>query len=142
MSDAAGDRIHQVVAALLIRADGVLLCHRSPDRTWFPDVWDFPGGHVEENERAEDALVREIEEEVGVVIARPTDPPIVTVEEGELRLRIWVVREWSGEPENLQPDEHDEIAWFGLADVRELRLADAHYIDVLEHAFRSDCARN
>ena len=48
MSD-RGDQRHDVVAALLVRADRVLLCHRSPDRRWFPDVWDFPGGHVEES---------------------------------------------------------------------------------------------
>jgi 8-oxo-dGTP pyrophosphatase MutT (NUDIX family) len=44
---------HQVVAAMLLRADSVLLCHRSSDRAWYPDVWDLPGGHIETNESQE-----------------------------------------------------------------------------------------
>jgi mutator protein MutT len=69
---AAGDgAAHQVVAGLLVRQGRVLLCHRSPDRAWYPDVWDFPGGHVEAGETAPDALVREVREEVGVVITAP-----------------------------------------------------------------------
>ena len=130
----AGDPEHDVVAALLRRAGRVLLCHRSPDRRWFPDVWDFPGGHVEPDESAEDALAREIEEEIGVVIARPIDPPLATHEDGDLRLRIWLVRSWEGEPENAQPDEHDQIAWFTLAEARQLRLADSSYVDLIERA--------
>jgi 8-oxo-dGTP diphosphatase len=130
----SGDRAHDVVAALLVRDGQVLLCHRSADRTWFPDVWDCPGGHVEVGEVAEDALVREIAEEIGVVIARPSGAPLVTFANADLRLRIWLVREWSGEPENLQPDEHDEIAWFGLSEARQLRLADPRYVDLLERA--------
>jgi 8-oxo-dGTP diphosphatase len=125
---------HDVVAALLVREDRVLLCHRSPDRKWFPDVWDFPGGHVEAGESAEAALVREVEEELGVTIAPPVEPPLATVENGDLRLRIWLVREWSGDPRNAQPDEHDDIRWFTLAEARQLDLADSKYVGLLEQA--------
>jgi 8-oxo-dGTP diphosphatase len=125
---------HDVVAALLCRADEVLLCHRSPDRKWFPNVWDFPGGHVEPGESPEDALGREIEEELGVVIARPVDGPLAMFETDELRVRIWLVREWTGEPHNAQLDEHDEIGWFGFGEARHLELADAQYVEVLERA--------
>ena len=52
---------HQIVAAMLLRADALLLCHRSRDRAWYPDVWDLPGGHIEADESPGDALVREIE---------------------------------------------------------------------------------
>ena len=123
---------HDVVAALLARDGRVLLCHRSPDRKWFPDVWDFPGGHVEAGETAEDALVREIAEEIGVAIEPPAHPPSATFEEGDLRLRIWPVRDWRGEPVNIQADEHDRIGWFTLAELRELALADSRYLEIVE----------
>jgi 8-oxo-dGTP pyrophosphatase MutT (NUDIX family) len=42
--------VHHVVAGLLVEADKVFLCHRSAGRRWYPNVWDLPGGHVEQNE--------------------------------------------------------------------------------------------
>ena len=133
MSNAANPE-HDVVAALLLRDNRVLLCHRSPERRWFPEVWDFPGGHVEVGEGAEEALVREIEEEIGVMIRCPMDPPLATHEDGDLRVRVWLVRDWTGEPRNVELDEHDEIAWFALAEARQLRLADSIYVDLIERA--------
>ena len=62
---------HQIVAAMLLRADAILLCHRSRDRAWYPDVWDLPGGHIEAEESPGDALVREIQEELGVTLSGP-----------------------------------------------------------------------
>jgi 8-oxo-dGTP pyrophosphatase MutT (NUDIX family) len=50
---------HPVVAVILSQADRLLLCHQAPGRRWYPDVWDFPGGHVEPEGRPEEALRRE-----------------------------------------------------------------------------------
>jgi 8-oxo-dGTP pyrophosphatase MutT (NUDIX family) len=61
-----------LVGAILISDHRVLLCHRSHDRAWFPDVWDLPGGHVQLSESAAEALARELEEELGIQI----DPPM------------------------------------------------------------------
>jgi 8-oxo-dGTP pyrophosphatase MutT (NUDIX family) len=62
------DGRHQVVGAMLVRADAVLLSHRSVDREWFPDVWDHPGGHAEANETPTQAVAREVREEIGVTL--------------------------------------------------------------------------
>jgi 8-oxo-dGTP pyrophosphatase MutT (NUDIX family) len=59
----------RIVTGLLRDGDRVLLCHRSPGRRWYPDVWDLPGGHVEPGELPGDALARELREEVGIEIA-------------------------------------------------------------------------
>ncbi|WP_428833210.1 NUDIX hydrolase [Micromonospora coerulea] len=50
----------RIVTAVLRDGDRVLLCHRSAGRRWYPDVWDLPGGHVEEGEDPKESLVREL----------------------------------------------------------------------------------
>jgi hypothetical protein len=37
-----------------------------------------------------------------------------------VRLSVWLVRDWHGAPRNAAPDEHDDIGWFGLADLPPL----------------------
>src|SRR5215467_12963763 len=55
----------RIVTAFLRDADRVLLCHRSAQRRWYPDVWDLPGGHVEPEELLAAALARELREGSG-----------------------------------------------------------------------------
>ena len=113
---------HEVVAALLVRHGRVLLCHRAVGRRWYPDVWDLPGGHVESGETPIEALVRELEEELGIQIEEP-GPELARVVESEFVLRIWLVERWAGNPVNASPVEHDDLAWFDADEASELRLS-------------------
>ena len=112
---------HEVVAALLVRDGRVLLCHRSAGRRWYPDVWDFPGGHVEAGETPRDALARELEEELSILIGEP-GPELASVREAGLAMRIWLVEQWAGNPVNVSPAEHDDLGWFSASETDELRL--------------------
>jgi 8-oxo-dGTP diphosphatase len=133
MSFHVADRLHTVVAGLLVDADMVFLCHRSAGRRWYPNVWDLPGGHIEENERPPRALVRELREELGVVIPEPTDPPFVHLRHPDFDCRIWVVREWTGRL-HLASDEHDDLAWWHPDAIADLPLAVEDYRSLLRRA--------
>lgn len=117
----------------MLRRDAqILLCHRHPDRSSYPNVWDFPGGHVERNESPAEALARELREELGIVIDPPTQRPWkrFTLDGGELD--IFLVAAWEAEPENLATDEHDELAWVTPSAALGLPLADNSYHQILE----------
>jgi 8-oxo-dGTP pyrophosphatase MutT (NUDIX family) len=117
-----------------VRDGAALLVHRSPDREVYPGVWDFPGGHVEPGESEPTALVRELAEELDVVVPAPVgEADLVLVGDG-WRVAVWIVRAWHGEPRNAQPDEHDDLAWFDLDAALALDFADPEYRDLLRSA--------
>jgi mutator protein MutT len=118
----------QIVAAFLRDGNRVLLCHRSAGRRWYPDVWDLPGGHVEDGEIPRAALVRELREELGIAIAEPSGQPIQEVRADTFDMQIWLVDEWAGTPINAAPGEHDTIAWFEAIELVDLCLAHDSYL--------------
>jgi 8-oxo-dGTP diphosphatase len=124
----------RIVTALLRDGNRILLCHRSPRRRWYPDVWDLPGGHVEPGELPGAALARELREELGIDIAAPTGPPMQEVRADTFAMQIWLIEAWAGSPANAAPDEHDAIAWFTEDALGELCLAHDSYLDV-RHGF-------
>lgn len=129
---------HRVVAGLLRADNRVLLCHRRPDRRWYPDVWDLPGGHVDEGEDPRRALVREIREELGIRVDAPTHAPdaVIRDEDAGFELSIWIVDAWDGEIVNAAPAEHDNVRWFTADDIADLSLAHPRYPGLLQHSLR------
>jgi 8-oxo-dGTP diphosphatase len=125
--------VHRVVAAALIDDGRVLLGHRSVGRERYPAVWDLPGGHIEVGETAERSLVRELMEEIGVTVEEAAVEPIVELEvpTGEVRLTLYRVWRWSGQPFIACPAEHDRIGWFALPDLHLLDLAHPAYLEIL-----------
>jgi 8-oxo-dGTP diphosphatase len=57
--------VRYVVAALILRGDQVLICQRRPDQP-MALKWEFPGGKIEPGESPEQALARELDEELGI----------------------------------------------------------------------------
>jgi 8-oxo-dGTP diphosphatase len=99
-----------VVAAVLLRADGtVLLAQRPPGRP-SAGFWEFPGGKVEEGEALAAALVRELREELGIIVQEVT--PWVRFEHGASGRRVCLhffrITAWDGEPRGC---EGQRLAW-------------------------------
>jgi 8-oxo-dGTP pyrophosphatase MutT (NUDIX family) len=98
-------------------------------------VWDLPGGHVESGEAPLDALVRELTEELGVLITPPIAPPLAILRplehEPSFELAIWVVTAWAGSVTNCAPTEPDELPWFGADEWSALSLAHPEYRTML-----------
>lgn len=122
---------HHVVAGALVADGRVLMCHRHPDRTWYPDLWDLPGGHVNAAEPPAAALARELNEELGITIEPPsTDPFAVLRPAEELEMSVWVFTSWDGHVTNQAPEEHDMIEWFTRSDLPSLRVAHRSIVDL------------
>jgi mutator protein MutT len=112
--------MRECAGALLIRDGEILLVKRALHKT-FPGLWDVPGGHCEPGETPGEALVRELQEELGLVAPLPVagSAASTTFRAPGLVLHIFAVRDWSGEPTMLG-DEHTEIRWFSFAEAAAL----------------------
>lgn len=95
-----------VVAAALIDGDGRVLIQQRPPRKNMAGLWEFPGGKVDIGETPEDALVRELSEELGINVETACLAPAAFASEplGEqhLLLLLYVCRKWSGIPQLLE----------------------------------------
>jgi 8-oxo-dGTP diphosphatase len=126
-----------IVAGAMTKDGRILLCHRSPDRQWYPDVWDLPGGHVEPGETSTEALKRELLEELGVSVHSLPRHPLDRLRTPEFEMDIWPVTSWHGTPSNLVPEEHDAIEWFRAEDFTTLEMAHGSYPALLRAVLRT-----
>ena len=123
----------RVVAAVIEQSDFVLVAERS-DSMRHSGLWEFPGGKVEATETDEQALRREIAEEIGAEIQ-----PIALLHEHThaypdvaIRLVSWLCAITSGTP---VAKEHARIRWLEISKLRELDWVEAD-IPVVEALMR------
>jgi 8-oxo-dGTP diphosphatase len=128
--------VRDIVNALLIRQGLVLLAKRSPRRKAYPNLWSFPGGHVEKGESLAKALDRELREEIGVapidykLLGTIADPN--TAKDDPVTYHMYAVTAWRGGEPTIIDDEHTELRWFKLAAAISLAdLAVAEYRPLL-----------
>ncbi len=114
----------EYACALPIRGGRVLLGLRASHRRNRPSCWDTIGGHVEPGEATDQALIRELQEEIGIT---PTTfahfTTIETTESDGVSPALWhlfSVTGWDGGDPAIANDEHSEIRWFAFADARAL----------------------
>src|SRR3990170_3749694 len=90
----------EVAAAVILRADGKFLLAQRPAKKVYAGYWEFPGGKIENGESAEQAMKRELHEELGIDVERAY--PWITRDydyaHAAVRLRFFRVVAWRGEP--------------------------------------------
>ena len=128
--------MRECAAAFIVKNKKVLLGKRSETREFYPDVWDIFGGHIKPGETREEALQRELNEELGIVPTRWEF--LLTVQEpnedkyGQIKYHIYLVTDYKGESHNLQPEEHSFIRWFEFEQAIDLPFPHPIYAELIE----------
>ena len=97
---ASAPRSHtEVAVGVLVRADGALLLSTRPPGKVYAGYWEFPGGKLEQGESVEQALRRELQEEIGVRITavQPWRDSVVDYPHALVQLHFCKVTAWEGE---------------------------------------------
>ncbi|QYC12321.1 (deoxy)nucleoside triphosphate pyrophosphohydrolase [Brevundimonas nasdae] len=109
-----------VVAVALVDVDGRVLIAKRPEGKKLAGLWEFPGGKVEPGERPEAALIRELNEELGIDVNEACLAPFVFASHAydsfHLLMPLYLCRRWNGV---VTAREHDALAW-----VKPNRLSD------------------
>ena len=105
--------VTEVAVGVLIQPDGSFLLTSRPQGKVYEGYWEFPGGKLESGEDVEQALRRELQEEIGVVIGKvqPWRASTVDYPHALVRLHFCKVYEWAG---SLRMHEGQTFSWESL----------------------------
>jgi 8-oxo-dGTP diphosphatase len=127
-------RLVLVAAAFLLDGDERVLIAQRPHGKSFAGLWEFPGGKIEAGEGPEAALVRELNEELGVVVDPsdliPTAFASHAYEDFHLLMPMWRTRVWQGQPQSLEGQALAFVPIEALADY-PMPPADLPLVDTL-----------
>ena len=109
-----------VVAVALVDADNRVLIAQRPPGKALAGLWEFPGGKLDPGERPEAALIRELDEELGIAVKEACLAPLTFAShaypEFHLLMPLWICRRWEG---TVSSREGQALKW-----VRPGRLRD------------------
>lgn len=115
-----------VAAAAIINDQSEVLLAQRPEGKSMADLWEFPGGKVEEGETPEFALMRELEEELGIETRPTCYHPIAfashTYDNFHLLMPVFALRMWKGE---ITPKEHNALEWVRPLDMPKYDMPEA-----------------
>ncbi len=116
-------RIH-VMAAVLMDGESRILIAKRPQQAHQGGLWEFPGGKREAGESREQALARELTEEIGIVVlaAQPLISVAHDYPDRQVLLDVWRVTRWQGE---VAPCEGQPLAWVDLGSLAEFNFPQA-----------------
>jgi 8-oxo-dGTP diphosphatase len=119
-------KILLVVAVALIDADDRVLIAQRPEGKALAGLWEFPGGKIDQGERPEAALIRELKEELGITVKEACLAPLTFASyaypEFHLLMPLYVCRRWEG---FVQSREGQALKWVRAKDLREYPMPPA-----------------
>jgi 8-oxo-dGTP diphosphatase len=115
-----------VAACALVDTDGRVLLAQRPEGKPMAGLWEFPGGKVETGERPEETLIRELEEELGIVVKEACLAPLTfashTYPDFHLVMPLYVCRRWDG---TVTAREAQKLVWVRPNRLREYPMPPA-----------------
>ena len=115
-----------VASIAIIDANDQILIAKRPNKKHLSGFWEFPGGKVEKGESPENALIREVKEELNIDIHNKCIAPLTfsefNYEKFHLLLLLYVCRRWQGEPMSM---EKNEIKWVKVNTLRQYKMPPA-----------------
>jgi 8-oxo-dGTP diphosphatase len=122
----SGTRLLLVVAVALVDGDNRILMAQRPEGKQLAGLWEFPGGKVEPGERPEETLIRELHEELGIVVKEACLAPLTfashAYESFHLLMPLYICRRWEGTPASR---EGQALRWIRPGRLRELPMPPA-----------------
>ena len=115
-----------VAACALVDTDGRVLLAQRPAGKLMAGLWEFPGGKVEAGERPEQTLIRELKEELGILVNEACLAPLTFASHAypdfHLLMPLFVCRRWEGTPMAL---EGQQLAWVRVNRLRDYPMPPA-----------------
>ena len=127
----------KVVAGLILQNDKLLICQR-PNFKDHPLKWEFPGGKIKNDETNEEALIREINEELSIDIINYEDLISYNFNYKDLNKKVfiyfYIVNNFSGKVLN---NFHKELKWIEIKDIREYDFLEGD-LKIIDHISSND----
>jgi 8-oxo-dGTP diphosphatase len=115
-----------VAAVALVDPDGRVLLAERPAGKQLAGMWEFPGGKVDAGETLEEALIRELKEELGITVEKACLAPFTFASHAydsfHLLMPLYVCRVWEG---TVQPLEGQRLAWVKVGDMESYPMPPA-----------------
>jgi 8-oxo-dGTP diphosphatase len=115
-----------IAIGIIINSENKVCLTKRQDHQTYANFWEFPGGKVDSNEKLEDALVRELEEEIGIKVSSfdfmnclesktPSGRP--------LNLNFYKIKDYTGEPKSC---EGQKLEWVAMDSLKDYKLLPAN----------------
>jgi len=115
-----------VVACAVVDPDMRILLAQRPEGKAMAGLWEFPGGKIEAGETPEDALIRELQEELGIETKTSCLAPLTfashSYDDFHLLMPLYICRRWWGTP---QPREGQTLKWVRPENLRDYPMPEA-----------------